>query len=125
MNEKQCGCGSTKLNMVFACSGASDVGGITDAAARQISREKTASMSCIAAIGAGIPDITAKVKCADQILVIDGCDKNCGKVIMEDAGIFNFKHLLLLDLGLKKGESPINEERIALAVQKGRQEFAG
>ena len=52
-------CGSPRYNMVFACSGAADVGAISDRAARRLAREKTASMCCTAAIGADIPDIVA------------------------------------------------------------------
>lgn len=126
MNQTPCNCGTkASYNIVLACSGASDVGGISDGAARQISREKTASMSCIAAMGAGVSDIISKVQCANKILVIDGCDKKCAKIIMEDAGISDFRYLMLEDMGMKKGESPISAERISLAAQKGTQELAG
>ena len=39
--------------MVLACSGAADVGGVADGAARALSREKTAVMCCTAAVAAG------------------------------------------------------------------------
>ena len=55
--EKQCSCGKISYNMTFACSGAADVGAIADQAARKLSKEKTASMCCTAAIAAEIPEI--------------------------------------------------------------------
>jgi uncharacterized metal-binding protein len=118
----ECSCGGAKLryNMVFACSGASDVGGITDGAARQIGREKKAMMSCSAGVGAGIQEILDKASGANQVLAIDGCDKVCTKVMFEKAGLNNFIHLQLGDLGFKKGESPITEERIQLAASEGK-----
>ncbi|MBX7258276.1 MAG: putative zinc-binding protein [Candidatus Hydrogenedentes bacterium] len=99
--------------MVFACSGASDVGGITDQAARKLSREKVASMSCAAAVAAGIPDILKKVQSADSVLVLDGCDHECAAVVMRKGGFEKFAHVRLKELGLEKGKSPATEENIA------------
>lgn len=107
-----CGCAPAKVNMVFACSGASDVGAITDQAARKLSREKIASMSCTAAVAAGIPDILKKVQSADSILVLDGCDHECAAVVMRRGGFEKFTHVRMQDLGLEKGKSPVTEESI-------------
>jgi uncharacterized metal-binding protein len=102
--------------MVFACSGASDVGGVTDQAARKLSREKTASMSCIAAVAAEIPDIMKKVQAADQIIALDGCDHECAAAILRKGGIDTFAHVRLKELGLEKGKTPVTEETIAKAA---------
>lgn len=98
--------------MVFACSGAADVGGLTDQAARKLSREKAASMCCTAAVAAGIPEILDKVRAAGRVLVLDGCGKVCAKIVMENAGFAGFSHLQLEDAGFKKGESPVNGENV-------------
>ena len=44
--------------MVFSCSGAADVGAISDLAARRIQRERQAFMCCTAAIAANVPNGT-------------------------------------------------------------------
>ena len=40
------------INLVFVCSGAADVGEITDRAARQLRDKGLGAMSCLASIGA-------------------------------------------------------------------------
>ena len=109
-------CGSPRYNMVFACSGAADVGAISDRAARRLAREKTASMCCTAAIGADIPDIVGKTRGAARIVVLDGCDHECAKKIMEKAGFEHFAHVQLEALGMEKGKTPVTEGNIARAV---------
>lgn len=121
MNEKQCSCGQKSFNLVFACSGASDVGCISDRAARQLAVEKVASMCCTAAIGADISEIVEKARQASQTLVIDGCDKNCAKIIMEKNGFEGFSHVQLGNLGFKKGESLVTDEAIQSVVQSAKQ----
>lgn len=63
MNEEKlvqptnCLCGSAKTEgptLIFACSGAADLGGVSDQAARKLSAEGTGKMFCLAAIGGGI-----------------------------------------------------------------------
>jgi uncharacterized metal-binding protein len=44
-------------SLVFACSGAADVGELTDRAVRQLHREGVAAMSCLASIAARDQDI--------------------------------------------------------------------
>jgi uncharacterized metal-binding protein len=115
---KSC-CGPLSVNLVFACSGASDVGCITDQAARKVARSKTAYMSCVAAIGAQIPDIMDTARSAKKILVMDGCEKDCGRVCFERVGLKDFIHLQLeRDMGMEKRKSPPTEERIAEVVTK-------
>ncbi|MBZ0255690.1 putative zinc-binding protein [bacterium] len=106
--------------MVFACSGAADVGAISDQAARRLAKEKDAPMCCVAAIAAGIPEIEDKARQSNQIIVIDGCDKDCAKHILARAGFNSFTHIQLEDMGMKKGESPATEERIETVVDLAR-----
>lgn len=46
----ECACGAAP-RLIFACSGAADVGAIADQAARKLTREKVGSMFCLAGIG--------------------------------------------------------------------------
>ncbi|MBI5091802.1 MAG: putative zinc-binding protein [Candidatus Hydrogenedentes bacterium] len=102
--------------MVFACSGAADVGAIADQAARKLTREKTAAMCCTAAIAAEVPDIVAKADLATGMVVIDGCDKACAKSILEKSGFDKFAYVQLISLGMEKGKTAVTEENIAKAA---------
>jgi uncharacterized metal-binding protein len=109
--------GGAKL--VFACSGAADVGAIADQAARKMSRAGVGAMFCMAGIGGRIEPIMKKTKAAEKILAIDGCPLNCVKASLEQAGINSFTHLQLADLDMEKGKTPPSEESIEKAVAAG------
>ena len=122
MTEPKCGCGgSTKL--VFPCSGGSDVGELTDRAARQLSKTGAAKMSCLAGVGGGISGFIASAQGADVTLVLDGCPQDCGKKTMEKNGVTGFKHLRLTDLGMQKGKSPANDQNMETICGKAKELF--
>ena len=53
MAECSCSCGSSgKVNLIYACSGAANTGELADLVARGLSKDKTGSMTCLAAMGA-------------------------------------------------------------------------
>ncbi len=111
-NQNSCMCsGGPKL--IFACSGAADVGAIADQAARKLTRDGAGKMFCLAGIGGRIDGIMKTTQAASSILAIDGCPLNCVKASLEKAGFANFKHLQLADLGLEKGKSPVTEDNIS------------
>ncbi|MGH2271116.1 putative zinc-binding protein [Anaerohalosphaeraceae bacterium U12dextr] len=113
-NQNSCMCsGGPKL--IFACSGAADVGAIADQAARKLTRDGAGKMFCLAGIGGRIDGIMKTTQAASSILAIDGCPLNCVKASLEKAGFANFKHLQLADLGLEKGKSPVTEDNITKA----------
>jgi len=109
--EKKCSCGDNTDKTVFACSGAADLGRISDLVARKIHNDQYRKMKCLAFIGAGIQDMIDSVKDSD-ILVIDGCELDCGKLTMERNGLQNYYHLRLTDLGYTKGETSVNAKTI-------------
>ena len=119
--QNPCSCGRLRFNLGFACSGASDVGGIADQAARTLAREKTASMCCAAAIAAEVPDVVEKTRTATKIVVIDGCDYDCARKIMEKGRFKEFAYVRLQDLGMEKGKTPVTEENIAKAASAARE----
>lgn len=120
MASQGCGCGNAKYKVVFACSGAADVGAIADQTARRLSLEKTASMCCVAGVGANIPEIMEITRNAERILAIDGCPKDCTKLVLEKAGFSGVKHLQLETIGMMKKESPLTEERLESAINNAR-----
>ena len=118
--ENSCLCsGGPKL--IFACSGAADVGEIADKAARQLTKEGIGRMFCTTGIGGRISGIMKTTESADKILAIDGCPLNCVKNSLQQAGFNEFEHLQLADLGLERCASPVTEENISKVVAKGSQ----
>ena len=116
-NKEGCACCSAP-KLIFPCSGASDVGEITDRTARQLTKRGKGKMYCLAGIGGGVEDIVANAKSASTILVIDGCPKDCAKLTMEKGGFKNFTFLRLSDMGMEKGKTPPTHENIARAAEK-------
>lgn len=113
----QCQCAASP-KLIFPCSGASDVGEISDRTARRLTREGKGKMYCLAGVGGRVPDILATVPLAQKILVIDGCAAECAKNTLLQAGFNKFEHLQLKSLGLAKGASAPSFDNIQLAVNK-------
>ncbi len=111
-------CGGPKL--ILPCSGASDLGEITDRAARRLMHSGAGKMYCLAAIGSHIPDMIQQAQQASLILAIDGCDVDCVRKTLEHAGFVAFQHLRLSDLGMEKGKSPATYNNINAAVEKAK-----
>jgi len=103
--------------LIFACSGAADVGGIADLAARQLTNDGAGKMYCLAGIGGRVPGILKTTAEADKILAIDGCPLDCVKLSLQEAGFGEFDHMRVTDLGLEKGKAPATQENIATVVQ--------
>jgi uncharacterized metal-binding protein len=109
MENETCSCNITRTKTVFACSGAADLGEVSDMVARKLHREGVRQMKCLAFVGGGIQDMINSVKGTDM-LVIDGCNLDCGKLTMEKNGISDFYHMRLSDLGYVKGQTPASVE---------------
>lgn len=128
MSEKnqstECGCDAAP-KLIFACSGAADVGEIADLAARKLSAEGAGKIFCLAGIGGRVSGIMATTQAAALILAIDGCPLDCAKKSLEEAGFTQFEHLRLTGLGMEKGESPATRERVAQVVGRGKELLAG
>ena len=112
-----CSC-SGGPRLIFACSGAADVGEIADKAARKLTKDGIGKMFCTAGLGGRISGIMKTTESADRILAIDGCPLNCVKNSLEQAGFNEFKHLQLANLGMKKCNCPAVEENINKVVAK-------
>jgi uncharacterized metal-binding protein len=116
-DQQSCGCsGGPKL--IFACSGAADVGEIADRAARKLTRDGVGRMFCMAGIGGRISGILKTTEAADSILAIDGCPLNCVRSGLEQAGFTDFKHLQLADLGLEKCKSPATDDNVSTVATR-------
>jgi uncharacterized metal-binding protein len=116
-NRDQCACGVAPT-LIFACSGAADVGKIADLAARELTAAGVGKMFCLAGIGGRISGIMATTQAAAAILAIDGCPLDCTKKTLETAGFRNFAHLQLSALDMEKGKSPATDERVSEVVRR-------
>lgn len=109
------------VTLIFPCSGAADVGEISDRVARSMTAQGHGKMFCLAGIGGNISGMIASARGADRVLVIDGCGLDCAKKTMEERGIENFFHFRVTDLGMEKSKSPATRERIESVAQKGKE----
>ena len=118
LEKSACACG-TAPKLIFACSGAADVGAIADQAARKLTKDGAGKMFCLAGVGGRVPGILATTESAARILAIDGCPLNCAKNCLEQAGFKKYEHLQLADLGMEKGKTPPTPEAVAKAATAG------
>jgi uncharacterized metal-binding protein len=109
MENQTCACKVDTVKTVFACSGAADLGEISDKIARKLQRDGARQMKCLAFIGGGIQDMIDSVK-DSNMLVIDGCPLDCARLTMKKNGINDFCHLRLTDLGYTKGKTPASSQ---------------
>ena len=95
------------LPCVLSCSGCSHAGELADHTARRLHRLGVAKMSCLAGVGGRVKSIMTTIERAPELLMIDGCPLECGANSLRLAGIKQFKHLKLHELGVHKHHSEV------------------
>jgi len=95
-------CCTTDARTVLACSGASNVGQITNEVAKRLDTEGVARFFCVAGVGAKISGMVESVRAASKVLVLDGCSVACAKKCMDQAGLMGYEYLVVTDLGINK-----------------------
>ena len=103
--------------LVFACSGAADLGHISDLAARKITADGAGRMFCLAGLGGRVAPIMEKTAAASKMVAVDGCNLDCAKKTLEQAGFTSFQHLRVSDLGMEKGKTPATDENDDLVAK--------
>jgi uncharacterized metal-binding protein len=116
-NSHMCAGGDT---LIFACSGAADVGAISDRAARKLTQEGRGSMFCLAGVGGHVPAIVDRTRAASRILAIDGCPLDCTRKTLEQIGCGGFQHVRITDLGMEKGKAPATDANVETVVGAAR-----
>jgi len=115
MSEK-CECEAKRV-VVLPCSGGSNVGQLSNAAAVRMTQAGVASMFCLAGIGGHISGMIASCKGADAIIAIDGCSVACAKKTLEHAEIPIAKYVVITELGMEKNKNfDLNEGDIAKVI---------
>ncbi|HEY4788659.1 MAG TPA: putative zinc-binding protein [Bacteroidales bacterium] len=112
-----CNCSNSGEYLVMACSGASDVGQVSDLVARKLRDNNQRAMKCLAMVAAGDEKFIESCKNAN-VLVIDGCPIDCGRKIMEKSGLANYNYIRLSDWGYKKGQTPATPELVSEVYEK-------
>jgi uncharacterized metal-binding protein len=107
----------TETKLIYACSGAADVGEIADQVARRLRAEGFNKMTCLAGIGAGLSNYVQSAKGADENITIDGCSVACAKKTLEKIGVTPTSYILT-DMGVVKGETPVTEKIIVQMCEK-------
>jgi uncharacterized metal-binding protein len=102
--------------LVFACSGAADVGALADLAARQLTKAGKGQMFCTAGLGGKVTPILETTRAASAILALDGCPLDCVKRSLAEAGFAQCLHLRVTDLGMAKGQTEISEANVSKIV---------
>jgi len=120
----QASCCSAAPKLIFACSGAADVGHVSDLAARKLTAEGAGKMFCLAGVGGRVSGIMATTQAARAILAIDGCPLDCARKTLESAGFTRFEHVRLSDLGMEKGKTAVTDEAVAQVAGLGKSRLA-
>ena len=115
-NESVC---SPAPKLIFACSGAADVGAIADQAARKMTQDGSGRMFCLAGVGGRVPAIMDATASAFGILALDGCALDCARHCVEQAGFTGLAHLRVTDLGFAKGSSEVSAASVAKVAAAG------
>lgn len=121
----QAACCSAAPKLIFACSGAADVGKLSDLAARELTAAGVGKMFCLAGIGGRVSGIMATTEAAQAILAIDGCPLDCAKKTLENAGFTKFEYIRLSDLGMEKGKTAVTDEAVAQVVGLAKSRLVG
>jgi uncharacterized metal-binding protein len=106
--------------LVLTCSGASDVGELSDRVGRQLVHQHVARLECAVAVGARLATTMDHLQQAKKVLAIDGCASHCVSKMLQKAGVERFQHLELGELGFAKGHAPATEENIRRASEVAR-----
>jgi len=102
MAKKSDCCSGGKTSVVLACSGASNVGQMTNELAKCLDTDGTAKFFCLAGVGGHVSGMVASVAAADKVLVLDGCPVGCAKRAMDAAGAKGFSYKVITELGVEK-----------------------
>jgi uncharacterized metal-binding protein len=115
-------CSDSGTVLLYPCSGAADVGELTDRAVRKLWKEGFAAKTCLAGVGAGISGFVQSAKGADVNITVDGCPHLCAKKTLERAGVQVVSHVVT-DMGFVKNQTHLtdeNIEKVASRVRSGK-----
>ncbi|MFP4466727.1 MAG: putative zinc-binding protein [Candidatus Goldiibacteriota bacterium] len=102
---------------IYACSGGSDVGFISDRLARMLSVAGYGNISCLAGIGGDIEKFLKSAKEAKRNIVIDGCGIKCGKKMLKNRGIA-CENYVITEFGFEKNKAGVSDDTVKTAFDR-------
>ena len=97
-------CASNGDIMILACSGASNVGQLSNWAAVELTQEGFGKMFCLAGIGGDLSGFVQSAKDTPRMIAIDGCEVGCTKATLERAEVPLKDYIVLTELGIVKNK---------------------
>jgi uncharacterized metal-binding protein len=111
MSSGQSGCCAPGIpTLIFACSGSSNVGQLTNSLALRLAREGVGTMSCLAGVGAHLSGFVVPAKDCERLVVLDGCDHRCALKTFEHVEAKPHVYLNLTEQGFVKKHGGLVEE---------------
>ena len=115
-------CESNGDIMILACSGASNVGQLSNRAAVELTQEGFGKMFCLAGIGGNLSGFVRSAKDTPQVITIDGCEIGCAKATLERAKVSLKDYIVLTDLGIEKNKDfdlkPLEVQMVKEEIKK-------
>lgn len=93
---------TTRLPLVYACSGCSDAAQMANHFALRLTREGRAEMSCVAGIGGGVAAILRLARQGRPLVTLDGCALHCARACLQREGLPIAWSLNLAEHGVRK-----------------------
>lgn len=90
--------------MILACSGASNVGQLSNQAAVELTQEGFGKMFCLAGIGGKLSGFVQSAKDVPRMVVIDGCQIGCARAILKEVGLPLSFYLVVTEEGMEKNK---------------------
>ena len=87
---------------ILACCGASNLGQVCAHAAMELAEERFCEMICTAAIAARQKWAVDRVRAAERVVALNGCDCRCVNRILKDVGRSDFAAVVAVDLAIDK-----------------------
>lgn len=119
-----CTCGANEPGrIIFPCAGQANTGQLSNLAAVELTEEGYGRIACAAKLAIGDEGLVKSAKSADEVVAIDGCALHCAKKIALAQGVVPTQHVVVTDLGIKKGPSkdytPEDVETVVSACWQG------
>lgn len=115
----KCECHKSPVRMLCR-SGGADTAGIADLAGEELYKAKDARMFCLAGIAGDVGILGVNSRSPIWKLVVDGCESDCARKILQKNGFGGFVYLRRTEFGGEKGKWLFPREWAAEAVARLR-----
>jgi len=107
---RDCCCATGVPTLIFACSGSSNVGQLTNSLALRLACEGIGTMSCLAGVGAHLSGFVVPAKDCERLVVLDGCEHRCALKTLDHVEAKPHVYLNLTEHGFAKKHGVLPDE---------------